>query len=405
MRPGTARLRPAIPRCRRTGRRSSRSARRRRSPWRCRPSSECRRRRSAARRCPSAPAATFATAVICGTPTPATTRVVQIEPGPMPTLTPSAPASTSAARRFGGDDVAADDLQIRTVLLDPLHHLEHAAANGRARYRRRSRRRRLRAARRRASSVSAPVPTAAPTRSAPRSSLQARGNSVAFWKSLTVIMPLSSKSSSTTSTFSMRCLCSSASTSSFGAFSRTVISRSCGVMTVETGASSFVSKRRSRCVTMPTAFVPIDDRHAGDVLGARQLEHFADGLVGRDRDRIVDHAALELLDPAALRAPGASMLMFLWMMPMPPSCAIVMARRASVTVSMAADRIGRFRRIVRVSCVLEIDVARQDIGVRRDQEHVVESECFLEDTHWGPPAVIDESAPLYAARAHRATAV
>ena len=42
-------------------------------------------------------AATFATAVICGTPTPATIRVVQIEPGPMPTLTPSAPASTSAS--------------------------------------------------------------------------------------------------------------------------------------------------------------------------------------------------------------------------------------------------------------------------------------------------------------------
>ena len=34
---------------------------------------------------------TLATAVICGTPTPATMRVVQIEPGPMPTLTPSAP--------------------------------------------------------------------------------------------------------------------------------------------------------------------------------------------------------------------------------------------------------------------------------------------------------------------------
>ena len=32
----------------------------------------------------------------CGTPTPATMRVVQIEPGPMPTLTASAPASISA---------------------------------------------------------------------------------------------------------------------------------------------------------------------------------------------------------------------------------------------------------------------------------------------------------------------
>ena len=35
-------------------------------------------------------------AVSCGTPTPATMRVVQIEPGPMPTLTASAPASISA---------------------------------------------------------------------------------------------------------------------------------------------------------------------------------------------------------------------------------------------------------------------------------------------------------------------
>jgi len=35
-------------------------------------------------------------AVTWGTPTPATTRVVQIEPGPTPTLTASAPASMSA---------------------------------------------------------------------------------------------------------------------------------------------------------------------------------------------------------------------------------------------------------------------------------------------------------------------
>src|SRR6266567_1473860 len=35
-------------------------------------------------------------AVTCGTPTPATMRVVQIEPGPMPTLTPSTSALMSA---------------------------------------------------------------------------------------------------------------------------------------------------------------------------------------------------------------------------------------------------------------------------------------------------------------------
>ncbi len=47
--------------------------------------------------CGASAAAMFATALICGTPTPATMRVVQIEPGPMPTLTASAPASINAS--------------------------------------------------------------------------------------------------------------------------------------------------------------------------------------------------------------------------------------------------------------------------------------------------------------------
>ena len=51
-------------------------------------------------------------AVICGTPTPAMMRVVQIEPGPMPTLMQSAPASISALRALGGRDVAGDHLHL-----------------------------------------------------------------------------------------------------------------------------------------------------------------------------------------------------------------------------------------------------------------------------------------------------
>ena len=39
---------------------------------------------------------TLNTAESCGTPTPATIRVVQIDPGPIPTFTASAPASTNA---------------------------------------------------------------------------------------------------------------------------------------------------------------------------------------------------------------------------------------------------------------------------------------------------------------------
>ena len=41
----------------------------------------------------AAAAAHSSTAEICGTPTPATTRVVQMDPGPIPTFTASAPAS------------------------------------------------------------------------------------------------------------------------------------------------------------------------------------------------------------------------------------------------------------------------------------------------------------------------
>jgi hypothetical protein len=47
--------------------------------------------------CSCATAAHIMIAVSCGTPTPATIRVVQMLPGPMPTFTPSAPASMSAA--------------------------------------------------------------------------------------------------------------------------------------------------------------------------------------------------------------------------------------------------------------------------------------------------------------------
>src|SRR5213083_2483910 len=60
-----------------------------------------------------APSTASTMAVICGTPTPVTTRVVQIEPGPTPTFTASTPRSTSArapgvaVRRVHDDHVAA----------------------------------------------------------------------------------------------------------------------------------------------------------------------------------------------------------------------------------------------------------------------------------------------------------
>ncbi|MCY1533263.1 hypothetical protein D9M68_685850 [compost metagenome] len=106
------------------------------------------------------------------------------------------------------------------------------------------------------SSLSGPTPTAAPTRSWPWSSLLASGFSTAFWMSFTVIRPRSSKAWLTTSTRSRRWRFIRRLASSSGAPSATVTSFSRGVILARTGASSSSSKRRSRLVMMPTTVLP-----------------------------------------------------------------------------------------------------------------------------------------------------
>ncbi len=59
---------------------------------------------------------------------------------------------------------------------------------------------------------------------------------------------------------------------------------------------------------------------------------------------------------------------------MPPSWAIAIARRDSVTVSIAAETSGMFSGISRVRRVRVVDLARQHLAVRRDQQHVVEGQ-------------------------------
>ena len=53
-------------------------------------------------------------------------RVVQIEPGPTPTLTALTPASISAFVASAGRDVAGDELELRELLARLAHRLEHA---------------------------------------------------------------------------------------------------------------------------------------------------------------------------------------------------------------------------------------------------------------------------------------
>ena len=65
-------------------------------------------------------------AVICGTPTPEITRVVQIDPGPMPTLTASAPACDQGPRPSAVATLPAIT-SISIAPLDALHRLDHVA--------------------------------------------------------------------------------------------------------------------------------------------------------------------------------------------------------------------------------------------------------------------------------------
>ena len=65
--------------------------------------------------------------MICGTPTPATTRVVQIEPGPTPTFTASAPASISASAASPVAMLPAIDLELAGEARDARDHLDDAA--------------------------------------------------------------------------------------------------------------------------------------------------------------------------------------------------------------------------------------------------------------------------------------
>ena len=152
-------------------------------------------------------AAVSSTAVNCGTPTPATTRVVQMLPGPMPTFTASAPASISASAPSGVATLPAitctafdNFLMMLTVSSTPREWpcavsttITSASAATRARAR---------------SSPSGPTPVAAATRSRPSSSLLASGWACALSMSFTVIRPIQRYASSTTSSFSMRWRCS-----------------------------------------------------------------------------------------------------------------------------------------------------------------------------------------------------
>ena len=72
------------------------------------------------------------TAVNCGTPMPAITRVVQMEPGPMPTLTQSAPALMRSTVPSAVATLPAIICRLGYARPDLFHRLNHGFWYGRA---------------------------------------------------------------------------------------------------------------------------------------------------------------------------------------------------------------------------------------------------------------------------------
>ena len=116
--------------------------------------------------------------------------------------------------------------------------------------------------------------------------------------SFTVIMPRSLKplSLSTTSTFSMRCLCRSPSTVSL---SRAFAHGDEPILRRHDGRDRRVALRLESQIAVSDdadQVLALDDGYAGDVLRAREGDDVANRRVGRHGDRVVNDAALELLD-------------------------------------------------------------------------------------------------------------
>ena len=127
----------------------------------------------------------------------------------------------------------------------------------------------------------------------------------------------------------------------------------------------------------PNGGLRLDDGDAADVVLLHDVERLAQRLVRPRGDGRRDHAALGPLD--ALHLEGLRLgIEVLVEDPNPPSRAIVMAVRASVTESIAADRSGTFSSNRFGQPGLRIHVLREHLAVGRREEDVVEGEALAE---------------------------
>src|SRR6266581_201608 len=169
--------------------------------------------------------------------------------------------------------------------------------------------------------------------------------------SLTVIRPFRWYSLSTTRSFSILCLCR-IDLASWSVVPTGTVTRSSFVITAETGRSVRVSNRRSRFVKMPSRRPPRSVTGTPEILN-RCISSSASAIFCSG-PMVTGSTIMPLSERFTLStsAACASIGRFLCTMPMPPCWAMAIARRESVTVSMAAETRGMLSRMLRVSWVV-----------------------------------------------------
>ena len=189
-------------------------------------------------------------------------------------------------------------------------------------------------------------PMAAPTRRRPEGSLAPSGYCSLLVKSLTVMRPRRRPVPSTSGSFSTLCRRSSAIAPS-GAMPTGAVTSGIRVMTSPTWRLMSVSNRRSRLVTMPTS------RPSSSTTGRPEMWYRAQRASTSARVASVVVVTGCVTMPASDRLTRSTCWAcsptdrFRCSTPRPPWRAIAMAMRASVTVSMAADRSGTLTSIRR----------------------------------------------------------
>ena len=155
--------------------------------------------------------------------------------------------------------------------------------------------------------------------------------------------------SSTTSNFSIRCVCRISFASS-RLIPGQAVTRLSLVITSETSRSSRFSKRRSRLVKIPTSLSSLMTGNP-DIWERSMISCAWAIVVSGVTVMGLIMTPLSCFLTLAISAAWAGIPRLRWITPRPPACAMAMAVRASVTVSIAALTKGVFRRIVRVTWV------------------------------------------------------